>query len=126
MVVNVVVAVGLAPFLGFIAAALGTTVAGWVMLAQLWRGAAGMGEAARPDDRLRRALPRVAAACLVMGAALVAGGWLLAPLLAADNWRYPALAALVALGMASYALAVLALGGLRPSDIRAALRRGAG
>ena len=32
MVVNAAIALGLAPFIGFIAAALGTTVAGWVML----------------------------------------------------------------------------------------------
>ena len=55
MIVNVVVALGLAPLLGFVAAALGTTVAGWVMLFQLWRGARAMGEAAAPDARLRRA-----------------------------------------------------------------------
>ncbi len=125
MLVNAAVAIGLAPFLGFIAAALGTTIAGWVMLFQLWRGAAAMGEAARPDARLTRALPRVAAACLVMAAVLIAGRSLLAPWLVADTLRYLALAVLVAAGMASYALAVLAFGGLRPADIRAALRRGA-
>jgi putative peptidoglycan lipid II flippase len=126
MIVNAVVAIGLAPVLGFIAAALGTTVAGWVMLLQLWRGALGMGEAAAPDARLARALPRIAAACAAMGGVLVAAAALLGPALAADGLRYPALALLVALGLASYAAAVLALGGLRPADIRAALRRGGG
>jgi putative peptidoglycan lipid II flippase len=124
MIVNAVVAVGLAPLIGFSAAALGTTVAGWVMLAQLWHGTRGMAGAAAPDARLRRGLPRIAAACLLMGAALLAGGQGLAPALATDYLRYAALALLVAVGMATYALAVVAVGGLRVGDIRAALRPG--
>lgn len=124
MLVNVVVAVGLAPLLGFSAAALGTTVAGWVMLAQLWLGTRPMGAAAAPDARLKRALPRILAACLVMGAVLLLGRHLLRDALAADVLRYGALAALVGLGLASYGAAVLGVGALRPTDIRAALRRG--
>ena len=58
MVVNAVVALGLAPFIGFVAAALGTTVAGWVMLFQLWRGTRRMGGAA---ERRRPAAPGAAA-----------------------------------------------------------------
>jgi putative peptidoglycan lipid II flippase len=123
MLVNAAVAVGLAPVVGFIAAALGTTIAAWVMLAQLWRGAAAMGEAARPDPRLRRALPRIAAACAAMAAALVVTRGLLGDALAADGVRYLALAGLVAVGAASYAAAVIGFGGLRLADLRAALRR---
>jgi putative peptidoglycan lipid II flippase len=123
MIVNVVVALGLAPLIGFSAAALGTTVAGWTMLLQLWRGTRAMGEAAAADDRLKRALPRLVAASLLMCAVLLAGERLLRPALAADGLRYLALAGLVGLGMASYALAVVATGALRAADIRAALRR---
>jgi putative peptidoglycan lipid II flippase len=126
MLVNAVIAIGLAPVLGWIAAALGTTIAAWVMLAELWRGARPMGAAAEPDARLLRALPRILGACAVMAAVLLAARAGLAPLLAAGGWRYAALAALVLAGMAAYGLAVLALGALRPADIRAALRRGGG
>ena len=125
MIVNLVVALGLAPLIGFPAAALGTTVAGWVMIFQLWRGAAAMGEAARPDARLTRALPRIALACAVMGGALVGTRWLLGPWLTVETWRYPALALLVAVGMATYVAGVLGFGALRLGDIRAAMRRGA-
>lgn len=124
MIVNVAIAIGLAPFVGFIAAALGTTVAGWIMLFQLWRGARAMGEAAAVDARLLRALPRISAACLVMAAVLLAGRWLLADWLVAPGLRYLALTLLVTAGMASYGGAVVALGGLRPADVRTALRRG--
>jgi putative peptidoglycan lipid II flippase len=122
MLVNAGIALGLAPFIGFIAAALGTTVAGWTMLWQLWRGTRTMGEIAGFDARLRRAAPRILLASLLMGAVLFAGMRLLAGPLATELVRYAALAALVGAGMASYALAALATGALRPADVRAALR----
>jgi putative peptidoglycan lipid II flippase len=123
MLVNAAVALGLAPLIGFIAAALGTTVAGWVMLWQLWRGTRPMGDTAAPDARLRRAAPRIALASAIMGAVLLAAAWLLAPLLHDPVHRYAALALLVALGIAAYALAAFATGGLRLADLRAAMRR---
>jgi putative peptidoglycan lipid II flippase len=124
MIVNAAIALGLAPFIGFIAAALGTTVAGWLMLFQLWRGSRPMGDAAAPDARLRRAAPRIALACLAMGAVLVVAHRLLAGALAEPLLRYGALALLVAAGMLAYGAAALAFGALRPADIRAALRGG--
>jgi putative peptidoglycan lipid II flippase len=124
MLVNAAVAVGLAPFVGFIAAAIGTTLAGWTLVAQLWLGSRTMGDASAPDARLRRALPRIALACAAMAAVLLLARHLLAPALEAEYLRYLALALLVLIGMTTYAGAVLALGGLRATDIRAALRRG--
>jgi len=123
MLVNAAIALGLAPLIGFSAAALGTTIAGWTMLWQLWRGTRGMGEIAGFDPRLRRSVPRILLASLLMGAVLLAGARLLAAPLSTEVVRYFALAALVAAGMASYAVAVLATGALRLADVRAALRR---
>jgi putative peptidoglycan lipid II flippase len=123
MLVNAVLAIGLAPVIGWSAAALGTTVAGWIMAAQLWRGARAMDGAADIDPRLARALPRIALSCLVMSGALVLAEAALAPALAAPGVRYAALAALVAAGLASYAAAALATGAIRLADLRAALRR---
>ena len=122
LVVNAALAVGLAPFIGFIAAAWGTTVAGWAMLWLLWRGTAGMGEVARPDPRFWSRLARIALASAVMGAALWAVTTLAAGIFA-GALGIPALAALVAFGMASYALAGRALGAFAPREIRSALRR---
>ncbi|NAZ36620.1 murein biosynthesis integral membrane protein MurJ [Rubellimicrobium sp. CFH 75288] len=132
MVVNAAVAVGCAPLIegvapgwGFLAAALGTTVAGWTMAWQLWRGArGGMGEAARADDRLRARLPRILLASLLMGAVLwVVAGMLEGALTGGGPTRWGALAALVALGLGVYGAAGWALGAFRPADLRAALRR---
>jgi len=123
MLVNAAVALGLAPFIGFIAAALGTTVAGWVMLFQLWRGTRPLGEEVSMDARLKRALPRLAAASLIMAVALLVAQRFLHQALATDWIRYGALALLCAIGLAAYGLAVLATGALRLADIRAAIRR---
>lgn len=123
MIVNVVVAIGLAPVLGFEAAALGTTVAGWTMYWQLWRGTRAMDASARADARLRRSVPRIILASLVMGAVLVVTARLMDGWLHAHLIRYFALVLLVGIGLASYALAILATGALSLSDLRAAIRR---
>jgi putative peptidoglycan lipid II flippase len=123
MVVNALVAVGLMPVIGFVAAALGTTVAGWTMVWQLWRGARGLGEAARIDNRLRARAPRILGAAVVMGAVLAAVAWALAGPLHDEGWRYAALALLCGLGIATYFGAAFALGAVRMADLRGALRR---
>ncbi|MTH35577.1 murein biosynthesis integral membrane protein MurJ [Paracoccus limosus] len=124
MVVNAVLALGLAPLIGFSAAALGTTVAGWTMAWQLWRGTRVYGEAAEFDDRLRHRLPRIVAASLVMGGALWVAMLVLGDSLYQPGTRYLALLALVMAGALSYGAALVALGGFRLSDLRAGFSRG--
>ncbi|PKP85410.1 MAG: murein biosynthesis integral membrane protein MurJ [Alphaproteobacteria bacterium HGW-Alphaproteobacteria-2] len=123
MLVNAALAVGLSHVIGFVAAAIGTTLAGWVMAWQLWRGVRGMGTAAEPDARLRRRLLRILAAT----AAMAAGLWLMAaalgPAWADPVWRGPALAGLVVAGMALYAVAAQVFGAFTLVDLRSALRR---
>jgi putative peptidoglycan lipid II flippase len=119
MVVNAVLAVGLSPFIGFIAAALGTTVAGWVMTAQLWWGTRQMGEAARTDDRVRARIPRIILSSAIMGAAIWGGAWALSDQLALTGHRYWALALLCLGGMVVYVAASIATGAFRLSDLRA-------
>jgi putative peptidoglycan lipid II flippase len=119
MVVNAVLAVGLAPFLGFIAAALGTTAAGWVMTLQLWWGSRAMGDAARADDRLRSRAWRIVAASAVMGLFLWFAADVLGPMLGTGGHRYWAMALLCGSGFAVYVAAAFAVGAFRPSDFRA-------
>jgi putative peptidoglycan lipid II flippase len=123
MVVNAVIAVGLAPIAGFLAAAIGATVAGWAMVALLWRGSRGMGDAAAIDDRLKARLGRILVAALTMGAILLAAQMALQGALDGGRERYLALLGLVLLGMASYFAIGRAIGALDPSEIRASLRR---
>ena len=123
MVVNAVIAIGLAPVAGFLAAAIGATVAGWAMVALLWRGSRGMGEAAAIDDRLKARLLRILVAALAMGALLLVAQMALQGAFDGGRVRYLALVALVLFGMVSYALIGRAVGALDPAEIRASLRR---
>jgi len=123
MVVNAAIAVGLAFWLGWIAAAIATTAAGWVMVWQLGRGARRFGAVARFDDRFRRRLWRICAASVLMGAVLWGLSAALTPLFALGGWRWLALAVLIGAGAASYAVAGQVLGAFRLSEFRAALRR---
>ncbi|MFQ6551524.1 murein biosynthesis integral membrane protein MurJ [Aestuariibius insulae] len=123
MVVNAALAIGLAGTLGYIAAAIGTTIAGWAMVVLLWRGARSMGEAATLDARFRRRFWRILAASGVMGVVLWAASVTMTPFFGMDGVRYAALAILVAVGMISYALAGQLFGAFRLSDFRRAVRR---
>lgn len=123
MLVNAVVAIGLAPVIGFIAAALGTTLAGWAMVWLLWRGSRAMGAAAEWDDRFRRRLWRICGASALMGVVLFGGAALLGPFLATPMIRYAALALLVAIGMAAYFGFGQLLGAFRLAEFRRAVRR---
>ncbi|MGA1209326.1 MAG: murein biosynthesis integral membrane protein MurJ [Gemmobacter sp.] len=123
MVANAGLAVGLSPLIGFLAAAWGTTIASWLMVAQLWAGSRAMGLSAAPDARLRSRAPRIALAAAVMGGALWAAQGGLAEALATPGLRYGAMAALIGGGIAAYALAAQITGALRWSELRAALRR---
>ncbi|MCX7300360.1 MAG: murein biosynthesis integral membrane protein MurJ [Rhodobacterales bacterium] len=123
MVVNLVVAVGLMPVIGFAAAALATTVAGWGMVVQLWFGSRRMGDAAVLDARLKGRLWRILVASVVMGAVLWGLGMVMAPLLAMPTVRYFALMGLVAVGILAYFGAGFAIGAFRLAELRAAFRR---
>jgi putative peptidoglycan lipid II flippase len=123
MAINVVAAVALAPVIGFLAAAIGTTLAGWINVAMLWRGARGFGDASRIDARLRARAPRMLAASLVMGL----GAWALAGLcagaLAAPGLRFAALALVVVASMLLYAVAATLFGAIDITEMKRRFRR---
>ncbi|SDW31338.1 murein biosynthesis integral membrane protein MurJ [Roseicitreum antarcticum] len=123
MIVNAVIAIGLAPFIGYIAAAIGTSVAGWTMVWQLWSGSRAMDLAARPDARLRQRAWRIVAAAAVMGAVIYGLASVLQPWLMQAHVRYVALAGLIAAGALCYGASGVALGAFRLSDFRSAMRR---
>ena len=124
MLVNAVLAIGLAPVIGFVAAAVGTTIAAWINLGLLWRGARRIENGFVPDARLIRALPRLLFASVLMGGVVLAASVALGQALVTPTWRYAALGLLVAIGAGFYAVAVLGLGAMKLSDLRSALRRG--
>ncbi len=123
MVVNAVLAIGLAPVIGWFAPAIATTLAAWVMVAQLHIGARIYGDVARFDARFASRIWRMVAASLVMGVILWISANALAPFLGMPWWRALALAVLVLIGMVSYFAAGQVLGAFRLAELKAALRR---
>ncbi|MGH1423459.1 MAG: murein biosynthesis integral membrane protein MurJ [Pseudooceanicola sp.] len=124
MAVNAVLAIGLAPVMGWIATALATTVAGWVMVVMLMLGARPMGDVARFDDRLRSRLPRIVIAALIMGIALVPAWMGLRPWLAMPGWRFGALFVLIIWGAVVYFGIGQMINAFRLSELRGSMRRG--
>jgi putative peptidoglycan lipid II flippase len=123
MVVNAALAIGLMPVIGFAAAAVATTLAGWIMVAQLWWGARSMGDEARLDDRFRQRLPRILVATFIMGAVLWFGAYLAEPAIYSKGWRFAALASLIGAGIVSYFVTGAAIGAFKISDFTSLRRK---
>lgn len=123
MVVNAALAIGLAPVVGWIAPAIATTVAAWVMVALLRVGAKSYGDVAKFDTRFRSRIWRMVIASAVMGAALWFGNVTLSPFLGIPWWRALALMVLIGIGMTSYFGTAHLIGAIRIGEIRQALGR---
>ncbi len=124
MLMNALLAIGLAPVVGYIAAAVGTTLAAWFMLALLHLGSRRLGPAARLDAQARARLPRVLAATAVMAAGLWMLELLLAPAGAKGTLAQAgSLALLCVLGILIYGAAGIALRAFSVTELANAMRR---
>ena len=126
MVVNALVAIGLMPFIGFVAAALATSLAAWVMVWQLWRGSRDMGRAAQLDAQMKARMWRIVLASVVMGGVLHGLHLALAPWLDQSGLRYLALLAMVLGGSGAYFAFGQVIGAFNLRELRASLRRSRG
>lgn len=125
MVLNAAIAIGLSYYIGYVAAAFGTTLAGWAMVVLLWRGSRSMGDASRLDARFKRRIWRIILASILMGVILSLLSAAMTPFLFAPTLRYAALIILIAIGIASYFSIGQALGAFRISEFKRAFRRSA-
>lgn len=123
MVINAALAIGLAPIIGYLAAAIGATLASWGMVVLLWLGSRKMGISARLDRRFRTRIWRITAASLLMGVVLIAAQLVLNPMFVAGAWRYLALILLVLVGLFSYFGIGQLIGAFNISDFRRSVRR---
>lgn len=123
MVVNAVVAIGLAPLIGWIAAAIATTLAAWVMVALLSIGARPMGEVARYDARFHARIWRIIVASLLMGVVLWGAMVMISPVFAMAGWRYLALLGLIMIGIISYFAIGQMIGAFRLGEFKRAFQR---
>ncbi|HEY4134356.1 MAG TPA: murein biosynthesis integral membrane protein MurJ [Alphaproteobacteria bacterium] len=109
--------------LGHLGIAFATTVTGWVNALMLSRGLAKRGHF-HLDARARKRLLPMVAASFVMGGVLFGLDWLLSSWLSgAEGLRIGAMAILVLLGMAVYAVAAQAFGAMDLREMKALLRR---
>jgi putative peptidoglycan lipid II flippase len=122
LVVNAAVAIGLAPVIGYVAAALGTTAAAWAMAVLLWRGSRRLGAGAELDGRARSRSWRIVLAALGMGVLLWLAALLMGPVLTGPL-RPLGLALLVGFGMAAYFVLAQLFGATRLIELRSAFRR---
>jgi len=123
MFVNAAVAIGLAPIIGWIAAAIGTTLAGWVMVWLLVRGARPFGEVAQFDTRFRKRIWRILVASLIMGVILWGVTLILSPAFGVGGWRWLALIILICVGSLSYYFVGTKIGAFHAHELRGAFRR---
>lgn len=123
MVINAVLAIGLTPVIGYLAAAVGATVASWGMVMLLWFGSRNMGISSRLDRRFRTRFWRIIIAATLMGVILVAAQLALNPMFVAGAWRYLALTLLVLIGISSYFGIGHLIGAFKLSDFRRSMRR---
>jgi putative peptidoglycan lipid II flippase len=124
MIVNVVLAVGLSPFIGWVAPAIATTLAGWAMFGLLAFGARGFGLAAKFDARFHKRIWRILAASAIMGLALWLGNVAMQPLLGQSWWRGIGLLILILIAAVSYFGSGQMIGAFKLSEFKGALRRG--
>lgn len=102
-----------------LATALSSTANVWMLYVTLVR----RGHFA-PDKQLKRRIPRLALAAILMGAALFAFDRLLDPYLNARIWeRYAALTVLVGAGVAVYGLACFLTGAFVLNDVKILIKR---
>ena len=123
MVINAVVAIGLSFAIGWIAAAIATTLAGWAMVWLLARGARPFGDVARFDARFRQRIWRIVVASLIMGVVLWVAALVLNPFILLPGWRWLGLLLLITLGTLSYFGAGQMIGAFRMSELKGAFRR---
>ncbi len=123
LVLNAALAIGLSPIIGYIAAAVGTSLTGWATALLLWRGSRTMGAAADFDARFKARIGRIILAAVGMGVILAIAAHLMQPLFAMGMIRYMALLALVMVGVVSYFGVGQLIGAFKLSEFKRNLRR---
>ena len=123
MLINVGAALALLPLVGWLGAAIGTTLAGWAMLVMLWVGSQRFAGHVAIDERLARHAPRMLASALGMGILLLVFLEAVEVFLHLPSFLTLGLA--ISAGLAGYTALAVATGAFRIEDLKAALKRSA-
>ena len=87
MGVNAALAVGLMPFIGWVAAAIATSLSAWAMVGLLFWGARGFDDILKPDAALKHRLLRMCIASLFLGVALYGIQFFISPAITSVSGR---------------------------------------
>ncbi len=87
MGVNATLAVGLMPFIGWLAAAIATSLSAWAMVGLLFLGARGFDNILKPDTALKHRLMRMCIASLILGVALYSIQFFISPAITSVSGR---------------------------------------
>lgn len=123
MVMNGVLAVGLMPYLGWISAAVATSVSSWVMVVLLSNGARQFGNVAKFDAPTKGRFIRISIAALGMGVVLWIADFYLGPMMQTSLMRVIYGAGIIFAGMIIYGILAQLTGGLSIGEIRKSMRR---
>jgi putative peptidoglycan lipid II flippase len=122
--INIAVSLSLFWTLGFLAIALGTTLAGWANALLLAARLRKLGHF-KLDTQNRRSLPRLVLGALIMGLLVfVVAAVSTAVLMQSLGLQIAVLFAIVAFGIAVYGGLTIAMGAVRLGDLKASLGRG--
>ena len=109
MLINAIIAIGLVSKIGFISAAIATSVAGWSMLFLLWQGSRKFEDAIKFDDTTLKSLIIIVIASIIMGICVFAGKSYLITLLHDKQMKYLGLIILIFIGIITYFLTKITL-----------------
>jgi putative peptidoglycan lipid II flippase len=118
MVVNLTLAVTLAQTFGYLASAIGTTLASWTMLLLLKNSSKRYGSATQIDLRNKRVIPRIVIASLIMGSSLLITSYLLSMAFFDVRNKYVILAIMMFVGGFSYISAGQLIGAFSIKEVK--------
>jgi len=118
MVVNLTLAVSLAQTFGYLASALGTTIASWTMLLLLKNSSKKYGPATQIDRRNKGVIPRIVIASLIMGISLLMTNYLLNTAFFDVRNKYVILSIMMFIGGFSYILIGQLIGAFSIKEVK--------
>ena len=123
MAVNLTLAVSLAQTFGYLASALGTTIASWTMLLLLKNSSKKYGSATQIDSRNKRVIPRIVIASLIMGSLLLITNLLLSTTFFDVRNKYVVLLIMMFAGGFSYILIGQLIGAFSVKEIKSYFKK---
>ena len=123
MAVNLTLAVSLAQTFGYLASALGTTIASWTMLLLLKSSSKKYGPATQIDRRNKKVIPKLVIASLIMGTSLLITNYLLNTTFIDVRNKYVILSIMMFIGGFSYTLIGQLIGAFSIKEVKGYFKR---